>query len=84
MRNKFSVFYYTESKRFSRGFIAFALANYHPLEDWCVEQDSIGLVSAHDETPCSMNLVSVVVGWSCNNVELEIALAAFFPDFILE
>ena len=85
MRNKFSVFYDTESKRFSCRFIAFALANDHPLEDRCVEQDSVGLMSAHDETPSSLNLLSVVVGgWSCNNVELEIALAAFFPDFILE
>ena len=84
MRNKFSVLYDTESKRFSRRFIAFALSNDHPLEDRCIEQDSVGLMSAHDETPSSMNLVSLVVGWSCNNVELEIALAAFFPDFVLE
>lgn len=84
VRNKFPFFYDTESKRFSRRFIAFTLANDHPLEDRCVKQDPVGLMSAHDETSSSMNLVSVVVGWSCNNVELEIALAAFFPDFVLE
>ena len=84
VRNKFSFFYNTESKRFSCRFIAFALANDHPLEDRCVKQDPVGLMSAHDETPSSINFVSIFVGWSCNNVELEIALAAFFPDFILE
>ncbi len=84
VRNKFSFFYNTESKGFSCGFIAFAFPNDHPLEDRCVEQDPVGLMSAHDETPSSMNFVSVFVGWSCNNVELKIALATFFPDFILE
>ena len=84
VRNKFSFFYNTESKRFPCRFIAFALANDHPLKDRCVEQDPVGLMSAHDESPSSTDLVSLVVGWSCNNVELEIALAAFFPDFILE
>ncbi len=84
VRNKFSFFYNTESKGFSCRFIAFALANDHPLKDRCVKQNPVGLMSAHDETPSSINFVSVLVGCGCNNVELEIALAAFFPDFILE
>ena len=82
VRNKSSFFYNTESKRFSRRFIAFTLANDHSLEDRCVEQDPVRLMSAHNETSSSINFVSVFVGWSCNNIELEVALAAFFPDFI--
>ena len=82
MRNKSSFFYNTKSKRFSRRFIAFALANDHALEDRCVKQDPVRLMSAHNKTPSSINFVPVFIGWNCNNVELEIALAAFFPDFI--
>ena len=82
MRNKLSVFYNTKGKRFPCRFIAFPLTNDHPLEDRGVKQDPVRLMSAHDETPCSLNFVSVFFGWSCNNVELEIAFAAFFPDFI--
>ena len=82
MRSESSFFYNTKSKRFSCRLIAFALANDHSFEYRCVKQDPVGLMSAHDETACSMDFLSVFVGWSCNNVELEIALAAFFPDFI--
>ena len=82
MRNKSSFFYNAKSERFSCRFIAFTLANNHSLEDRCVKQDPVRLMSTHNETPSSINFVSVFVGWSCDNVELEIALAAFFPDFI--
>ena len=82
VRNESSFFYNTKSKRFSCGFVALAFANDHPLEHRCVKQDPVRLMSAHNETSCSIDFVSVFVGWGCNNVELEIALAAFFPDFI--
>lgn len=79
VRSRFSVFDDGKSQCLPRRFIAFDVANFHLLEDGRVEQNSVGLVCAHDEPARSLGGTNIVVRPRYRHIQLESSSAAFLP-----
>ena len=81
VRSRLPILNNCKCKRFACRFLASAVSDLHLLEHRSIEQDSKGLMGAHDESTCLGR--SLIWRTRCD-IEFEDAPAALFPYVILE